>query len=66
MTTKKPTTGENQNIVTCGMCAKIIVHEKGLETLKCEHCLFEDDISDFPDLHIWVNDVRIINVNNYI
>ena len=41
----------NINIVTCGHCGSVILHERNLEgTLTCYDCKSEMDLSDCPDL----------------
>lgn len=40
----------NVNIVTCGNCGDVFLHECGKEELECPYCDFEGDIGDFPDL----------------
>jgi hypothetical protein len=41
----------NINIVTCGHCGSVILHERDLEdTITCYGCKSEMDISDCPDL----------------
>lgn len=41
----------NVNIVTCGHCGSVILHETDLEgTLTCYDCKSEMDLSDCPDL----------------
>lgn len=37
------------NIVTCGMCGDVLLHEIEDEEIKC-HCGFESEPCDFPDL----------------
>ena len=39
------------NVVTCGMCTRVIIHETGAKELRCPDCFFNSDISDFPDLN---------------
>lgn len=39
------------NIVTCGNCGTVILHETPAETINCNDCNFESDICDFPDLN---------------
>ena len=41
----------NINIVVCGNCANIILHEVEAENIKCEKCYFESEPCDFPDLN---------------
>lgn len=41
----------NINIVTCGHCGSVILHETDLEgTITCYDCKSEMDLSDCPDL----------------
>jgi hypothetical protein len=41
----------NINIVTCGNCGSVILHETDLEgTITCYDCKSEMDLSDCPDL----------------
>ena len=41
----------NVNIVTCGHCGSVLLHETGLEgTITCYDCKSEMDLSDCPDL----------------
>ncbi len=41
----------NVNIVTCGNCGSVILHETDLEdTITCYDCKSEMDLSDCPDL----------------
>lgn len=41
----------NVNIVTCGHCGSVILHETHLEgTITCYDCKSEMDLSDCPDL----------------
>ena len=41
----------NVNIVTCGHCGCVILHERHLEnTITCYDCKTEMDLSDCPDL----------------
>lgn len=41
------------NIVTCGHCGSVVVHDINVEDLECPHCAFKSDICDFPDLFTW-------------
>ena len=38
------------NIVTCGMCGDVLLHEIGDTILKCEYCGFSGEPCEFPDL----------------
>ena len=41
---------KGHNVVTCGDCGHVLLHDTGQEELTCPYCGFEDDISSFPDL----------------
>ena len=43
-------TKANINIVTCGSCGSVILHEIGDTEITCHDCGFRSDSSDFPDL----------------
>lgn len=38
------------NIVTCGRCGDVLLHEVNDEDIECPHCDFVSDPCDFPDL----------------
>ncbi len=38
------------NVVTCGHCGDVLLHEIGITELPCAYCEWTSDISDFPDL----------------
>ncbi len=38
------------NVVTCGTCGDVFLHERHETELKCPHCDAEHDPSDCPDL----------------
>lgn len=38
------------NIVTCGNCSSVILHERHVEEIKCYDCGYEGEPCDFPDL----------------
>ena len=40
----------NLNIVTCGMCSAVIIHDRDDEEVHCPYCDFGGEPSDFPDL----------------
>lgn len=37
------------NIVNCGSCGSILLHEIEQEELECPYCDFTSNTSDFPD-----------------
>jgi len=37
------------NIVTCGHCGDVFLHERHLEEITCPHCNFTSEPCDFPD-----------------
>ena len=39
------------NIVTCGECGLVFLHEVGQETLVCPHCQLDFEPCDCPDLY---------------
>jgi hypothetical protein len=39
------------NIVTCGNCESVILHEVCCEAIQCHDCGFTSDPCDFPDLN---------------
>ena len=39
------------NIVTCGNCGSVVLHEISDEVITCPDCRFESDPCDFPDLN---------------
>ena len=39
------------NIVSCGMCAEVILHRITDEAVFCPHCEFSEDPCHFPDLY---------------
>ena len=39
------------NIVNCGHCDAVIVHEKGSDEITCPSCETEMDVSDCPDIY---------------
>jgi hypothetical protein len=39
------------NIVSCGMCAEVILHRVTDEAVVCPHCKFSEDPCHFPDLY---------------
>ncbi len=39
----------NINIVTCGSCGDVMLHERDLEEIKCPYCDFTSEPCDFPD-----------------
>jgi hypothetical protein len=39
------------NIVTCGNCGSVVLHEVDQEQIECPDCAFEGDPCDFPDLN---------------
>jgi len=43
----------NINIVTCGHCGSVLLHERNDELITCACCKHELDQSDCPDL--WYN-----------
>ena len=53
----------NINIVTCGNCGNVILHERDLEdTITCYGCKSEMDISDCPDLfYTGIEDSAVFN-----
>jgi hypothetical protein len=40
----------NINLVTCGNCAEVILHNMNDELITCHSCKYEMDICDCPDL----------------
>ena len=46
----------NINMVDCGDCGMPFLHPTGVSDLTCPYCLFEDDISSFPDTFAHIND----------
>lgn len=40
------------NVTTCGQCGDIKLHRCGVDTLTCDSCGLNDDISNFPDLYV--------------
>jgi hypothetical protein len=41
----------NINIVTCGNCGSVILHELNDQPIDCPFCKYEMDQSDCPDLY---------------
>jgi hypothetical protein len=39
------------NIVSCGMCAEVILHRISDDEILCPHCEFNQDPCHFPDLY---------------
>ena len=39
------------NIVTCGDCGSVLLHELHQEEITCPDCGFTSDPCDFPDLN---------------
>lgn len=37
------------NIVNCGMCGGVFLHEIGIEEITCPYCNFTSDPCNFPD-----------------
>ena len=44
------------NIVRCGMCGIVMLHERGAEELTCPLCGFQEDPCHFPDAIRSVNE----------
>ncbi len=40
----------NINIVTCGNCGSVMLHESEDEEIECPYCSFNSEPCDFPDL----------------
>lgn len=40
------------NVVTCGDCGMVKLHETGVSELTCDYCGETGDISNFPDLEV--------------
>lgn len=38
------------NVVTCGECGDVFLHDSDQEELVCPYCEFTGDVCDFPDL----------------
>ena len=41
----------NVNMVTCGSCGSVLLHDKDDEEVDCPHCDFQSDPCDFPDFY---------------
>ena len=39
------------NIVTCGNCGSVIIHDVDIHEIICPNCLFKGEPSDFPYLN---------------
>ena len=39
------------NVVTCGDCGSVLLHETSDEEITCPHCGYASDPCDFPDLY---------------
>jgi uncharacterized CHY-type Zn-finger protein len=39
----------NINIVNCGNCGSVMLHESNATELTCPYCDYNGDICDFPD-----------------
>ena len=39
------------NIVTCGNCSTVIIHETDEDKIMCHVCAYEDEQCQFPDLN---------------
>ena len=39
----------NVNVVTCGSCGDVLLHETNDEEITCPYCGFESEPCDFPD-----------------
>lgn len=37
------------NLVTCGGCGDVLLHEIDEDEIECPHCDFKSDPCDFPD-----------------
>ena len=48
---QKITNDCNINIVTCGYCGSVLLHDMGDETITCPQCGMTSDPSDFPDFY---------------
>ena len=44
--------GANVNIVTCGMCGDVMLHDPDDVELTCPYCDFVGEPCDFPDLFL--------------
>lgn len=45
------------NIVTCGNCGSVLLHETPAESIQCPHCGLNSDPCDFPDL--WYTGIEL-------
>lgn len=39
----------NINIVNCGQCGNVVLHERNEEDIECPYCKFTSEPCDFPD-----------------
>ena len=42
--------GKGHNVVTCGQCGAVLLHDIKQEEIKCPMCKFIGEPCDFPDL----------------
>jgi hypothetical protein len=40
----------NLNVVSCGQCEAVIIHDRQAELITCHQCNFGDEPCHFPDL----------------
>ena len=42
--------GAGYNVVTCGNCGDVLLHDIKQEEITCPYCNYQSDPCDFPDL----------------